>query len=385
MKNPVVVVGTLLLSCIVGACGKEDVKPRQQLPRVEVEQVSPRTVPVAWSFVAQTASSRQVDMLARVSGYLQRIAYKEGALVHEGQLLFQLDPKPFQAQLDGARGELLAQQARMNTARANFERVQPLARQKAASQADLDKARGEFEAANAAVAVAQARVQEAELNLGYTDIVSPVTGYTGQALQREGAYINAQTPESKLTYVAAIDPIWVTFSVSQNQWGRLQQQKARGEIVAPEQDNYVVRLLLPDGTTHPYPGHPNFADPSLSQDTGSFLVRAEVPNPDKTLRPGMFVTALLEGAVRPGTILLPRLAVQQGSKGSFVYVVRQDSVAEVRPVVLGDVHGREETIVQQGLATGDRVVVAGALKVIAGAPVQVEAAGAERPGPRSQP
>jgi len=186
-------------------------------PQVSVITVEPRSIPYTLNFVAQTESSRQVNILARVSGFLDKISYQEGELVKEGQLLFQLDPKPFRAQLEAARGELQSQQARFTTAQANLGRVKPLAQENALSQADLDKAQGEFDAAKVAVFSAQAKVTEAELNLGYTTIRSPVTGLASRSTQRQGAYLNSMSPDATLTYVAAIDPIWVNFSVSQNQ------------------------------------------------------------------------------------------------------------------------------------------------------------------------
>jgi membrane fusion protein (multidrug efflux system) len=341
-----------------------------------VATVQPQTIPSVPSFVAQTASSRQVDIVARVSGFLDKIAYKEGDLVREGQLLFQLDPKPFQAQLEAARGELQAQQARFTTAEATLARVKPLTQQNALSQSDLDKAQGEYDASKAAVFAAQAKVKEAELNLGYATIRSPVTGLASRALQREGAYLNAQSPESKLTYVAAIDPIWVTFSVSQNQVAKNREMVAKGQIIEPKNKQYEVELVLSDGTRYPYTGKISFADPSFSQDTGSFMVRGVLPNPKMELRPGMFVTANLKGAMRPDAIVVPQLAVQQGSNGHLVYVINPDGNAEVRPVVVGDYVGEKDIVVLTGLHAGDRVVVDGVLKVVPGRPVRIVEPGA---------
>jgi membrane fusion protein (multidrug efflux system) len=363
----------LVVAAVAAGCSKEAPPPQQQRPAPEVSvlAVQPRTIPYVASFVAQTESSRQVDIVARVSGFLDKIAYKEGDLVRDGQLLFQLDPKPFQAQLEAARGELQAQKARFTTAEATLARVKPLAAQNALSQADLDKAQGEYDASKAAVFAAQAKVTEAELNLGYTTIRSPVTGLASRSVQREGAYLNAQSPESKMTYVAAIDPIWVTFSVSQNQIARHREMLAKGLVIEPKQQQYEIELVLSDGQRYPYAGRINFADPSFSQETGSFMVRGVLPNPKKELRPGMFVTAYLKGAVRPDAIVVPQLAVQQGSNGHLVYVVNEAGVAEVRPVVVGDYVGEKDIVVASGLHKGDRVVVDGVLKVVPGRPVRL--------------
>lgn len=338
--------------------------------------VEPRDVPYTPSFVAQTESSRQVNIVARVSGFLDRIAYQEGEVVKEGQLLFQLDPRPFQAQLAAARGELQAQQARLKTAGANLGRVKPLAQQNALSQSDLDKAQGEFDAAKAAVFAAQAKVTEAELNLDYATIRSPVTGLASRALQRQGAFINAMSESANLTYVAAIDPIWVNFSVSQNFTAKLREQMEKQQLIGPKNRDYTVEIVLSDGKAHPYQGKINFTDPSFSQETGSFMVRAVLPNPKRELRPGMFVTAYAKGAMRPAAVVIPQLAVQQGSNGHLVYVMKADGTAEVRPVVVGDYYGTSDIVITAGLRAGDRVIVEGVLKVVPGRPVKIVERGA---------
>ena len=176
--------GILLLITVATGCNKQAPSIERPAPQVSVLEVKPQTIPYTETFVAQTESSRQVDITARVSGFLDKIAYKEGELVNENQVLFQLDPKPFQAQLDAARGQLQAQQARLFTARATLDRVKPLTEQNALSEFDLDRAQGEFEAATAAVFVAQANVKEAELNLGYTSIYTPVTGIASRSIPR---------------------------------------------------------------------------------------------------------------------------------------------------------------------------------------------------------
>lgn len=355
----------------LAGCTKEAPPPERPAPVVSVLEIKPQTIPFTPTFVAQTESSQQVDIVARVNGFLDKIAYQEGDLVKAGQVLFQLDPKPFKAQLDAAKGELQAQQARLFTARATLNRVKPLAAQNALSQSDLDRATGEFEAATAAVYAAQAKVTEAELNLGYTTIRSPVTGVASRSIPRQGAYLNSISPDAKLTYVAALDPIWVNFSVSQNQVAKWRDDREKGLVVMPKGEDFDVEIVLPDGTKYPQTGKINFADPSFSQETGSFLVRASLPNPKQLLRPGMFVTAYVKGAMRPDAIVVPQLAVQQGSNGHLVYVVKEDGTAEVRPVVVGDYYGERDIVILTGLRAGDRVVIDNVLKVVPGQPVKI--------------
>jgi membrane fusion protein (multidrug efflux system) len=366
--------------CLAAAgCTKEEPAAERAAPVVTVMTVTPQAIPFSLNFVAQTESSRQVDIVARVSGFLDRIAYTEGDLVKEGQLLFQLDPKPFQAQVEGARGEVLAQQARHTTAAANLDRIKPLARQNAMSQADLDKAQGEFDASNAAVYSAQAKLKQAELNLGYTTIRAPVTGFSGRAEQRQGAYINAVGDSAKLSFVAAVDPIWVNFSMSQNQLANMRDLAQKGQLVLPKNQEFKVELILSDGKPYAYTGRINFASPNFSQDTGAFQVRAVLPNPKRELRPGMFVTANVLGGTRPNAIIVPQLAVQQASKGHVVYVIKEDGTAELRPVVVGDYSGEKGILIASGLQAGDRIVVDGALSVVPGQPVKIAEAGAAVP------
>jgi membrane fusion protein (multidrug efflux system) len=360
-----------LCAVLVAGCAKEADAPQRPPPVVSVITVTPTPIPYVATFVAQTESSRQVEIVARVSGFLDRIAYPEGELVKEGQLLFQLDPRPFEAQVDAAKGEVLAQTARFTTAEATLKRVRPLTQQNAMSQADLDKAQGEYDASRAAVFSAQAKLKQAELNLGYTTIRSPVTGFSGKALQRQGAYINAVGDSAKLSYVAAVEPMWVNFSMSQNQLAQVRDLVQKGQLVAPKNQDFEVELVLSDGKVYSHTGKINFADPTFSQDTGSFQVRAVLPNPKRELRPGMFVTANVKGGTRPNAIIVPQLAVQQGAKGHVVYVVKEDGTAEVRPVVVGDYSGEKGILIASGLSAGDKVVVEGALKVVPGQPVKI--------------
>jgi membrane fusion protein (multidrug efflux system) len=159
--------------------------------------------------------------------------------------------------------------------------------------------------------------------------------------------------------------------VSQNQMSRIRAEMANGRVVLPKGEKLQVTLLLPDGSAYPEKGRIDFADPSFSPDTGSFLVRAEIPNRDRTLRPGMFVNARVEGMMRPDAMVVPQLAVQQGAKGHVVYVVRQDNVAELRPVIVGDYYGDKDIVVLEGLKPGERIVTDGVLKVVPGSPVQI--------------
>jgi membrane fusion protein (multidrug efflux system) len=326
-------------------------------------------VPIAPEYVAQTQSSRQVNIHARVSGFLEKRVYTEGEIVKEGQELFLMDQKPFKVQLDQAKAALARQEAAHKTARQNLDRTRPLTEQNALSQKDLDDATGQFQTTGAAVEQAKAQVEQAKLNLSYTVITSPVKGITSAALQQDGTYINPQN--SQLTTVEALTPIWVNFSLSENEWQRWRDEISNGKIIPPADKNYIVEIILVDGSIFPYTGKITFAAPSYNSQTGTFLLRASVENPDGILRPNQFVRVRLKGAVRPKAILVPLRAVQQGSKGHFVWVIGKDDTAEPRPVVAGDWHGTD-WFIAEGLKPGERIVVDGGMTVRPGAPVKIK-------------
>jgi len=350
------------------ACEPQSPPSARAAVPVVVQAVEPRTIPVVTERVAQTESSRQVEVVARVSGFLEHIAYSEGGLVEAGSVMFEMDRKPFVAQLDMAQGELEASLARLATAEANLARTRPLAAADALSKADLDRAVGEHQAAEAAVYTARARLRQAEFNLDYATIRAPVTGAAGGAAQREGAFLNAQGASANLAYVAQLDPIWVNFSVSQNEAARRDERTRSGLYLPPEGDRYKVEVVLPGDRVFPHEGELDFADPSFDRRTGTLTVRAVVPNPDLELRPGMFVTARLKGAQRPNAILVPQRAVQKSSDGHVVWLVNGQGAAELRPVVAGDWVG-EEWLIEQGLGGGETLIIDGFQRLAPGVPV----------------
>jgi len=346
-------------------------------------------VPYVGEFVGETESSQEVEIRARVEGFLESIAYREGALVNKGDVLFQMDRKPFEAALAAANAELQAQQARLGTASANLKRVGPLAAEDALSQKDLDDARGARDAAVAAVEGARSRVQQAEINLSYTTIHSPVTGVTSFARKQPGSFI-APGPDSLLTYVSALDPMRVNFSVSENEQLRFNRMVAEGKLRPADEQKYTVHVVLADGTVVPAPGHITFGDASFSKDTGTFLVRAELPNKDGMLRPGQFVRVLMGGPSWIDAIQVPQRAVLQGPQGNFVWVVDAESRAQFRPVTVGPLTG-DLWLIAEGLEDGERIVVDGGLKLAPGVPVKAmspeevaAAAAAGKPGDATQ-
>lgn len=360
---------SLLILWTVSGCEQK----RKQADAVGPIEVTALTVvekdaPVTFEFVGNTESSRQVEIRARVNGFLDQRVYAEGAFLKAGTLMFLMDAKPFAAQLAAARAELAEQQARLETARANLNRVKPLAAQNAVSQKDLDDATGQEKAAAAAVEAAKANVEQASLNLSYTKIHTPVTGLSSFARVQDGAYVNQAN--SLLTYVAQLDPIWVNFSISENQRLQVEALTKEGKLRPPPNEDYAVDVILANGAVYPHVGRITFADASYSRETGTFLIRATLANPDGTLRPGQFVRVHIKGSTRPNAILVPQSAVLQGAQGHFVWIIDKDNKAQIRNVQVGPWHGNQ-WFINSGLAAGDVVVVDGSVRLANGAPVKI--------------
>ncbi len=365
----------LLLVCLTAgaACGcqKHDLQTDKEEGPVAVSTITvrPADVPVSFEYIAQIQSSQQVNIQARVSGFLDHRLYVEGSIVKKGQKLFLMDQKPFKAQLDQAEAALARRKAALQVARLNLARVRPLAAASALSQKDLDDAIGQFESASASVEEAKASVEQARLNLSYTLITSPVSGISSDAVQADGTYLHPSN--SLLTTVALISPMYVNFSVSENDWLHYRREVAQGLLIEPERKDYVAEIILSDGSVFPDTGKVTFSNPSYDPKTGTFLIRATVDNPGGVLRPNQYVHVRLKGAVRRNGILVPQRAVQQTSKGHVVWVVEKDGLAEPRPVTVGQWHG-DEWFIDEGLRKGDQVVVEGILKLRPGQAVKRE-------------
>jgi len=359
-----------LLLCtafVAVACSKEAPKPPPPQLDVTTMTVVAQDVPVTAEYVAQTQSSQAVNIQARVSGFLDKRVYTEGAEVKAGQILFQMDQKPFQAQVDAQKAALQRSQASATVAKQNLDRTKPLAAANALSQKDLDDAEGQFEQASAAVEQGKAQLEEAQLNLSYTTIRSPVDGVSSYAAVADGTYLSPQN--SQLTTVSVLTPMWINFSISENEMGRIRSDVRNGLVKFPDGGRFVVEVDLVDGSLFPYTGRITFADPSYNSTTGTFLLRATVDNPAGQLRPNQYVRARLIGAIRPNAVVVPQRAVQQSAKGHFVWVINKQNQAELRPITVGDWHA-DGWFVTAGLAAGEQIVVDGGLRLTQGATVK---------------
>jgi|TARA_B110000879_G_scaffold74465_1_gene103958 membrane fusion protein (multidrug efflux system) len=352
---------------LLSACDKKPPPPPKLPIEVSVMQIKAQDTPIDFEYVGQTESPNEVELRARVAGFLDKQVYTDGEFVSAGQIMFQMDPKPFEAKLLTAKGQLAQQQSRLEVAQATLARVIPLAAQNAVSQQTLDTVTGDEKEAQAAVIAAMGQVQVAELNLSYTTIISPISGLSRNSTPNEGAYL---VVGNVLSSVSGIDPMNVNFSVSENELFSYRDNVAEGLLEAPKDSEFQVQLTLADGSIFPNIGYISFANPSFSKDTGTFLVRAVFKNTNGQLRPGQFVRAKVSGASRKNAIIVPQTAVLQGAKSHFVWVINKDNQAEQRMVEVGDWIGND-WLINDGLKAGERVVVEGAIRVKAKKPLKI--------------
>jgi len=330
--------------------------------------VEPHTIPVTLEFVGVAESSHPVEIWSRVEGYLDKINYKEGSFVHEGDLLFEIDPNQFEVAVKEAQANLEKEMANLSAAQKSVDRLKPLFEQKAASRKDLDDAMAQLSAEQATVSMYQAKLDDVHLNLGYASIRSPISGMTSRAKYREGTLITPGV-NGQLTTVAVLDPIWVNLNISDSYFLLSQREIAAGELTIPKDNQFDVVLTLADGSIYPYHGTVEFVSPLLDPSTGTLGVRAVFSNPNFLLKPGQFVRASAIGATRPNAIIVPQKAVQQGENGRYVYVIKRGK-AEMRNVETGSWY-KDYWIIKSGLKKGEVVVVDGVNKISPGKKVEL--------------
>ncbi len=368
MNRSVMTVAALLSASFVVACGGGKPAAPQAPPpaQVTVTVLAPQTIDMPFAVPGRLQGSREVEVRSRVQGILQSWAYKEGEAVREGQLLFRIDPASYLAGVDRAKGVVGEAEAALARAERDVARLGPLAEREAVSRRELDDAVSSRDQALANLESARAALRSAELELGYTRVVAPVAGISGRALKSQGSLVN-DGDNSLLTSIWRIDPIWALFTLSERELARLQSELVRGGKTLADVE---AELVLADGRIHPRRGRLNFTGTQIDAATGSVELRAEFPNADAALLPGLFVRVVLKGVARTGALVVPQRAIQQAPEGRFVYVVGEGDLAESRPVVLEEWSGNN-WIVGSGLAAGERVIVDGALKVRPGAAVEV--------------
>jgi membrane fusion protein (multidrug efflux system) len=363
--------GPLLL--LTAGCGEKKAAP-PPVAVVEVVKVTQKDVPIYMEWIGSLDGNVNAVIRPQVTGYLIKQNYREGDLVKQGQPLFEIDPRTFEAAVDEAKGLRAQQAARFETTKANLDRIKPLAAVNAVSQKDLDDATGAHLSAKAQLEAAEASLRTAKLNLGFTRIASPVTGIAGIAKAQIGDLLSPSMP-TELTTVSTVDPIKVYFNISEREYLKI----ANAALAAGKRPDHVpLELFLVDGSLYPHPGKSSVLNRQVDVTTGTFKVAALFPNPDNLLRPGQYGKVRATMSVDKGALLVPQRAVTEIQGKYLVAVVGADNKADIRPVTVGERIGTD-WIISKGLQPGEQVIAEGTQKVRPGMTVSPKPFVAETP------
>lgn len=353
----------------LAACGKKESAPPPQTPEVGVVTVQPQAVPVFSELPGRTSAFLVAQVRARVDGIVLRREFTEGTDVKAGQRLYKIDPAPYLAALNSAKATLAKAQANLVTQNALVARYKVLVAANAVSKQDYDNAVATQGQAAADVAAGKAAVDTAQINLGYTDVVSPITGRVGISQVTPGAYVQA-SQATLMSTVQQLDPVYVDLTQSSLEGLKLRQDVQSGRLKTSGPGAAKVSLILEDGKTYAEPGKLQFSDVTVDQATGSVTIRAVFPNPGRVLLPGMFVRARIEEGVNENAFLVPQIGVTHDQKGQAIaMVVNAGNKVEPRPLKTTGMQG-QNWIVEGGLQAGDHVIVHGVEKVRPGATVK---------------
>ena len=358
---------TTILICFTGCKGKSKINAPPP-PTVEVTTVAPSDVPIYHDWIGVTEGLVNAHIRAQVVGYLQTQNYKEGDPIKKGDLLFEIDPRPFKATLAQAKGQLAQAEARLGKTELDVKRYGPLVKDRAISQEEYDDAVQANLEAQAAVVAAKAQVEQAEVNLGFTRITSPIDGVASIATGQIGDLVGPGTGE--LTTVSTVDPIKVYFNVTEQAYINFTR------LFETESNRYErlrqleIQLILADGGLYPLKGNIYAADRQVSPTTGALRVAAQFPNPNYALRPGQFGRVHIKFALASGALLVPQKAVSELQGSYQVFVVNSENKVHIQPVHVGERIGIQ-WIIQEGLHPGDRIIVEGIQKVREGTVVNV--------------
>lgn len=355
----------LMLTVLVTACGQQKQEPSAAMPAlpVSVVEVQPTSVPIRAEAVAQTEGAKEVEVRPRVGGILLKKLFQEGEPIKTGQVMFQIDPVPFQIAVQQAEAQLAQQKARIVQTQREADRLKGLLDTQSISQREYDNAVSDNAVATATLLQYEALLREAKLNLSYTSVTAPTSGIAGRFQFSEGALVSANT--SLLTTIVQLSPIWVRFSLSDSELSAL-----GGQLTSQNVKN--IQLVLSDGTEFPESGKLNFSASEIDPALGTQQLRAVFENASRSLLPGQFVRARVTTGTRDGVFVIPQTAVLTGDQGKFVYVAEKDAsgkeIAAVRPIQEGGWEGKNWVILA-GLKAGDKLIVDNLIKIRPGAPV----------------
>ncbi|MCP1339496.1 efflux RND transporter periplasmic adaptor subunit [Idiomarina sp. M1R2S28] len=368
----------LLLTGALTACSdqQQQQQGQQQAAQVEVITVTPESISLSTDLPGRTAAYRVAQVRPQVSGVLLKRTFEEGTFVEKGQQLYQIDPAVYEAELASAEAEVESAKAVLRSSELRYKRFQELLEENAVSQDEFDSAEATFYQNKAAVSVAEAQLKNARINLEYTKVNAPINGVIGRSNFTEGALLTASQTEPLVT-INQLDPIYVDINQSSKQFMKLQADIKSGRIQANEKGNATVRLKL-NGLDYDQKGELLFSEVSVDEDTGAILLRAEFPNPDKTLYPGMFVRAEVSEGTISSAIKVPQMAVTRDPRGRpYVMLVNDDKKVEQRMITTERAIG-SSWLVSEGLKEGDTVVTSGLQKIRPGASVTIDSSNSEQ-------
>jgi membrane fusion protein (multidrug efflux system) len=372
-RVPFRLISAATAAVLLAACGPKQSAPPQQTPEVGIVTVQPSAVPVVTELPGRTNAFLVAQVRARVDGIVLRREFTEGSEVKAGQRLYKIDPAPYIAQLNSAKATLAKAQANLVSVTAQASRYKVLVAANAVSKQDYDNAVASEGQAAADVASGKAAVDTAQINLGYTDVVSPVSGQVGISQVTPGAYVQASAA-TLMSTVQELDPMYVDLTQSSLDGLKLRRDVQEGRLKTSGPDAAKVTLILEDGRTYSEKGKLQFSDVTVDQSTGSVTVRALFQNKDRVLLPGMFVRARIEEGVNDQAILVPQIGVTHDQKGTpTALVVGADNKVVLRQLVTSRTYG-SNWVVDSGLNPGDRVIVQGTDKVRPGMDVKTVAA-----------
>lgn len=338
-------------------------------PVVATQPVGVEDVRVYGDYVGRIRAQQFVEVHARVEGYLEKMLFDEGTYIEKGQTLFQIDPALYKARAKRAEAQLNKAKAQALKAERDLNRIRPLFELNAASQLDLDNAIANFEGATADVAVCEADMAQAQMILGYTTVKSPISGYISERNADIGTLVGPGS-QSLLATIVKSDTVQIDFSMTSLEYLKSKARNVNlGHKDTSRTWNPYVTVTMADGSEYPYQGLVDFADPQIDPKTGTFSVRAEMPNPERVLLPGQFTRVRLLMDVREDALVVPTKAVVIESGGAFIYVVRPDAVVEKRFVELGP-ELNNTTVVERGIVRGEQIVVEGYHKLSHGMKVE---------------
>jgi len=379
--NRIVVPIASAVAALAVACGEKAAPPAAVVPEVSVVEVIQRDVPIGGELTATMRGFEDIELRARVEGYLKSIDFREGSEVKKGQLLFTIDDQSYRAKLAESKGALARAQAGLSKADLDVSRYRPLAAERAVSQAELDNAVSAQKAARAQVDAAKANVENATLDLGYTKITAPINGLIGRAQRKVGDLVGKGEP-TLLSVLSSIDPIRVSVNIPESLYLRyasqLQTATAEQPAATPQQADAREgpQLVLADGSTYPQRGRLVLVDRSVDSQTGTLRADLTFPNPNRVLRPGLYAKVRYKEEVRPAALLVPQRAVQELQGQFSVVVVNAENKVEGRKVKTGPRVGNL-WILEEGVKPGEKVIVEGVQKVRDGVAVKATVVPAE--------